>query len=197
MQLEPVILTGRLIQLVPLAEGHIPDLAQAGEDPAIWRYFNMPVGWTATEANMAHFVRELLNRRARGTELPFAVSLRETGRAIGMIRYADIDARHRHLEVGGTWYGTPYQRTGVNTECRYLILRHAFEALGCLRVQFKVDLRNERSLRALERIGAVREGVLRQHMVMPDGHCRDSVVFSILDREWLAVKAHLQRLMDR
>src|SRR5262249_4916520 len=109
VQLQPVILTGRLIQLVPLAERHIPDLAQAGEDPAIWRYFNMPVGWTTTEANMAHFVRELLNRRARGTELPFAVSLRETGRAIGMVRYADIDARHRHLEVGGTWYGTPYQ----------------------------------------------------------------------------------------
>jgi RimJ/RimL family protein N-acetyltransferase len=192
-----VTLPGKLIQLVPLAERHIPDLARAGQDETIWRYFNMPVGWTATEANMAHFVRELVDRQARGIELPFAVVLRETGRAVGMIRYADIDARHRSLEVGGAWYGTPYQRTGVNTECRYLILGHAFEALGCLRVQFKADLRNERPLRALERIGAVREGVLRQHMIMPDGHRRDSVIFSILDREWPAVKALLERLMAR
>jgi len=197
VQPEPVTLTGKLIRLVPLAESHVPDLARAGQDEAIWRYFNMPVGWTATETNMALFVRELVDRQARGIELPFAVVVRESGRAIGMTRYLDMAPRHRSLEVGGTWYGTPYQRTGVNTECRFLILGHAFEALGCVRVQFKVDVRNERSLRAVERIGAVREGVLRQHLIMPDSHRRDSVIFSILDREWPAVKALLERLMAR
>jgi RimJ/RimL family protein N-acetyltransferase len=105
-----------------------------------------------------------------------------------------IEPANRSLEIGGTWYGVDYQRTVVNTEAKYLLLRHAFETLGCIRVQFKADLRNERSQRAIERIGAVREGVLRAHVILPDGYIRDSVIFSIIKSEWPTVK---QRLLGK
>ncbi|MFO3795968.1 MAG: GNAT family N-acetyltransferase, partial [Anaerolineales bacterium] len=111
---------------------------------------------------------------------------------MGATRYLDIRPEHRGVEIGGTWYGVAYQRTVVNTECKYLLLRHAFEDWGCIRVQFKADSRNERSIRALERIGAVREGVLRNHMILADGTIRHSVYFSILNSEWPAVKARLE-----
>jgi RimJ/RimL family protein N-acetyltransferase len=101
------------------------------------------------------------------------------------------------VEIGGTWYGVDFRRTVVNTECKYLLLRHAFEALGCIRVQFKTDLRNERSQKAIERIGAVKEGILRNHMILPDGRVRDSVYFSVLDSEWPAVKLRLEQLLGR
>jgi RimJ/RimL family protein N-acetyltransferase len=112
-----------------------------------------------------------------------------------MTRYMDIQPRNRALEIGGTWYAAAFQRTAANTECKYLLLRHAFETLGCQRVQFKTDLRNERSQRAIERIGATREGVLRSHMLLPDGTLRSSVYFSILENEWPAVKARLELML--
>jgi RimJ/RimL family protein N-acetyltransferase len=112
---------------------------------------------------------------------------------IGATRYLDIRSEHRGLEIGGTWYAVEHQRTGVNTECKYLLLRHAFEVLGCIRVQLKTDSLNERSQRAIERLGAVHEGVLRSHMIMPDGRRRDSVYYSILDSEWPRIK---ERLLD-
>ncbi len=140
---------------------------------------------------MQRFVDNLLTLQERGTDLPFAVVHRETGKAIGMTRYMNIERGNRALEIGGTWYGVDYQRTGVNTECKFLLLRHAFEDLGCIRVQIKTDLRNERSQRAIERIGAVKEGVLRDHMILPDGTVRSSVYYSILAREWPSVKQRL------
>lgn len=190
MDIHPISLTGRVARLEPLAEMHVPELTMAGQDQAIWRY--MPYGNISTEEQMLRLVRELLGRQARGTDLPFAVMAITENRAVGMTRYMDIQPAHRGLEIGGTWYGPAYQRTALNTECKYLLLRHAFETLGCIRVQLKTDLRNERSQRAIERIGAQREGVLRQNMLMPDGHKRNSVYYGIIDSDWPAVKARLE-----
>jgi len=144
---------------------------------------------------MLGFIRDLLQRQARGTDLPFTVVLRATGKAIGCTRYMYINIPDRGVEIGGTWYGPEHQRTGVNTECKYLLLRHAFERWGCIRVQLKTDLNNVRSQHAIERLGAVKEGVLRNHMIRPDGTPRDTVMYSIIDREWPLVKARLEGLM--
>jgi RimJ/RimL family protein N-acetyltransferase len=143
------------------------------------------------------FVRDLLIRQAEGVALPFTVMHKPTGKPIGCTRYMSIDAGNRGVEIGGTWYGLEYQRTAVNTECKYLLLRHAFEAWACIRVQLKTDLNNVRSQAAIERIGAVREGVLRNHMIRPDGTTRHSVIYSILDSEWPEVQARLQGLLQR
>jgi RimJ/RimL family protein N-acetyltransferase len=134
-----------------------------------------------------------LEAQEAGRELPFAVVEVATARAIGSTRYEDILPRHRALEIGWTWYGVPWQRTACNTQCKYLLLRHAFEALGAVRVQMKADTRNERSRRAIERTGAVFEGVLRKHRILPDGYVRDSAMYSVVAGEWPAVKAHLER----
>lgn len=190
MEVLPVTLTGRVVRLEPLAEAHVPDLTLAGQDESIWRY--LIYGMLRTEAQMRALVRDLLDRQAHGTDVPFAVIHLETDRAIGSTRYMEIRPHHRGLEIGGTWYAPAYQRTAVNTECKYLLLRHAFEKLGCIRVQFKADARNERSLRAIERIGAIKEGILRQHMIVLDGYRRDSVYYSILDSEWPGVKVRLE-----
>lgn len=190
MRVEPVNLVGRHVRLEPLAESHVPDLALAGRDPGIWRW--MPYGEVTTEERMLAWVRDMLGRQARGTDLPFVVVHLASGAAIGCTRFLDIQLANRAVEVGGTWYAAEHQRSAANTECKLLILRHAFEGVGAIRVQFKTDLRNERSQRALERIGAVREGVLRDHMVMPDGHVRSSVYYSILAREWPGVRAFLE-----
>jgi N-acetyltransferase len=186
----PVTLTGRTVRLEPLTFTHVPDLTLAGQDESIWRYMPYPV--MRTEADMTAWVSDLLHRQSLGGDLPFAVYHLADQRTIGATRYMDIQAPHRGLEIGGTWYGAPYQRTAVNTESKYLLLRHAFETLGCIRVQLKTDLRNERSQAAIARLGAVREGVLRENLIMPDGYHRSSVYFSILAAEWPAVKASLE-----
>ncbi len=193
MDVHPIVLTGRVVRLEPLSEAHVPDLTLAGQDESIWRY--MVYGTMGGEEQMRAWVQEILDRQARGSDLPFAVVHLEAGRAIGSTRYLDIQPDNRGLEIGGTWYGAAFQRTAVNTECKYLLLRHAFETLGCLRVQFKTDLRNARSQQAIERIGAVREGVLRTHMILPDGYVRSSVYYSILAEEWPEVKARLEKML--
>ena len=131
----------------------------------------------------------------KGADIPFVVIHKRSGRIAGATRYMDIRAEHRGVEIGGTWYGAEFRRTVVNTECKYLLLRHAFEVMDCIRVQFKTDLRNERSQRAIERIGAIREGVLRHHMILPDGTIRHSVYYSILSAEWPDVRQRLERLL--
>jgi RimJ/RimL family protein N-acetyltransferase len=195
VNVEPTTLSGRFVRLEPLSLSHVPELAIAARDESIWRL--MPYGTVDNEERMAEHVRETLARQALGADCPFAVIPRSTGRASGCTRYLDIQQKHRAIEIGGTWYAIDVQRTGVNTECKFLLLRHAFEVLGCIRVQFKTDQRNERSQRALERIGAIREGVLRKQITMPDGYQRSSVYYSVVDDEWPGVKAHLERLMDR
>ena len=190
MQVEPVTLVGKIVRLEPLSEAHIPGLAKVGLDPRIWQY--MRYGSVDTAAQLGSWVHELLELQIRGTDLPFTVIHQDTGNPIGCTRYLDIDPVNRTVEIGGTWYGMEYQGTLVNSECKYLLLRHAFEAMGCIRVWFKTDLRNIRSQHALESLGAVKEGVLRHHMLLPDGHIRDSVVYSILPEEWPAIKLKLE-----
>jgi RimJ/RimL family protein N-acetyltransferase len=190
MKVEPVILMGRVVRLEPLSEAHIADLAKVGLEAKIWRY--MRYGNVETIEQLNAWVLELLKLQALGTDLPFAVIATASGNAIGCTRYLNIDALDRSLEIGGTWYGLDYQGTLVNTESKYLLIRHAFENLECVRVWFKTDLRNQRSQRAIERLGAVKEGVLRNHMILPDGAFRDSVVYSILPQEWPQVKEKLE-----
>jgi RimJ/RimL family protein N-acetyltransferase len=190
MHIQPVTLTGRCVRLEPLVERHTPDLVIAGADESIWRY--MPYGLVTTEERMRAWVLDILERQKLGGDLPFAVIHLASGKAVGATRYMDIRREHRGLEIGGTWYGVAYQRTAVNTESKYLLLTYAFETLGCLRVQLKTDLRNERSQRAIERLGAVREGVLRGHMILPDGFVRSSVMYSVIADEWPQVKRGLE-----
>jgi len=194
MNIEPLTLTGRVVRLEPLSEAHVPALALAGREPGIWQF--MRYGVVDSEDKMRLLVQYLLRQQANGTDLPFTVFHLADQCAVGMTRYMDNRPADRALEIGGTWYAPAYQRTAVNTECKYLLLRHAFETLGCIRVQLKTDLRNERSQRAIERLGAVREGVLRDHMLLPDGTVRSSVYYSILASEWPAVKARLEGFLD-
>ncbi len=191
----PVTLTGGLVRLEPLSEEHIPGLAEAGRDESIWKY--MLYGDLTLPDNMAAWVQEILARQAAGTDLPFTVIHQPSGCVAGATRYLEMRPPHRSLEVGGTWYAPKFQRTGVNTECKYLMLKYAFETLGCIRVQFKADARNERSIRAIERLGAVREGLLRNHYILPDGRFRDSAYFSILDKEWPGLKEKLEDKLVR
>jgi RimJ/RimL family protein N-acetyltransferase len=191
----PVTLTGQHVRLEPMTEAHISGLAEIGVGQAFWDF--MLYGNMDTEEDMANWVRDILSRAERGTDLPFVAIHLASGRVAGATRYLNIMPKDKGLEIGGTWYGTEFQRTAVNTECKYLLLKHAFETLGCIRVQLKTDLRNERSQRAIERIGAVKEGVLRNHMILPDGRIRHSVFYSILDTEWEEVKKRLEEMLGR
>jgi RimJ/RimL family protein N-acetyltransferase len=195
MHLEPRTFVGKVVRLEPLSEAHAGQLAKAGADESIWRF--MVYGAIRTEADMLALIQYLLSLHRAGTDLPFAVVHRDSQRAIGMTRFLDIRQAHRGLEIGGTWYSPPFQRTAVNTECKYILLKYAFEDLACIRVQFKTDARNIRSQIALERIGAIREGILRNHMITPDGHVRDSVYYSILDSEWASIKRKLESYLDQ
>lgn len=195
LEVNPVVLLGKQVRLVPMEEAHVPALAEIGVGQPFWGF--MLYGRMDREADMWNWVREILARAEKGTDLPFVVVHLASGRIAGATRYLNIVPRDRGLEIGGTWYGVEFQRTGVNTECKYLLLRYAFEILGAIRVQLKTDLRNERSQRAIERIGAVKEGILRNHMILPDGTVRNSVFYSIIDSEWPAVKARLEALMRK
>jgi N-acetyltransferase len=196
MNIHPITLIGKIIRLEPLTEAHVAGLAQVGIDENIWRF--MLYGDMCSEDDLHSWVRDLLNRQRNGNDLPFTVIFLDSGKPIGCTRYLDIHHEHRNLEIGGTWYGAEYQGTLVNTEAKYLLLQHAFETLGCIRVQLKTDLRNLRSQRAIERIGAQREGVLRDHMILPDRFVRSSVYYSILREEWPGVKSILEtRLADQ
>jgi len=195
MEVKPVILEGKHVRLEPLAESHAPDLAEIGAGQTFWDF--MLYGNINSVDDMHDWVLDILSRAEKGTDLPFVAIHLDSGRVAGATRYLNIMPRDRGLEIGGTWYGLEFQRTPVNTESKYLLLRHAFETLACIRVQLKTDLRNERSQKAIERIGAVKEGVLRNHMILPDGRYRHSVFYSILDTEWPVVKKRLEEMMDR
>jgi RimJ/RimL family protein N-acetyltransferase len=195
MNLQPVTLIGNIVRLEPLRLEHAPGLVAVASDEGIWTY--MRYGPVTTQEKMEHFIQDLLAMQARRTDMPFTVFYLADHSPVGMTRYMNIEPVNNALEIGGTWYAPQYQRTGVNTECKFLLLQHAFEVLGVNRVQIKTDLRNDRSQRAIERIGAVREGVLREHMVLPDGYVRSSVFYSILASEWPGVKEHLIELMKR
>jgi len=195
MEVKPVVLQGKHVRLEPMTETHVAGLAEIGVDQSFWDF--MVYGKMETEEDMSGWVRQILARAEKGTDLPFVVIHLASGRIAGATRYLNIMSSDYGLEVGGTWYGLDFQRTAVNTECKYLLLTHAFEMLKCIRVQIKTDLLNERSQKAIERIGGIKEGVLRNHMILPDGRIRHSVYYSILDVEWVNVKKRLEEMLAR
>lgn len=195
LEVRPVTLTGAVARLEPLGPEHAEELFAAAQEPSIWRH--MPDDPSGSVEEMRAWIMAALRERESGTQLPFAIVERGTGQAIGSTRYLNISPRDSGLEVGWTWLAARAQRTAVNTECKYLLLRHAFEDLGAIRLQIKTDGRNEISQRAIERLGAVREGVLRKHMLVQGTYLRDTVMYSILDSEWPGVKARLEGFLAR
>jgi RimJ/RimL family protein N-acetyltransferase len=195
MDVKPIVLTGKHVRLEALTEAHVAGLAEIGIGHDFWKF--MVYGDMNTEADMRGWVLDLLGRQKAGTDLPFVAIHLASGKIAGATRYLNIMPKDRGLEVGGTWYGLDFQRTPVNTECKYLLFRHAFEELKCIRLQLKTDSLNTRSQAAIERIGAKREGILRNHMILPDGRYRDSVFYSILDTEWADVKKKLEEMMKK
>ena len=188
-------LEGRLVVLEPLAERHAQGLAAAARDPEIWR-------WTIAPAHepgpFAAWFAAALDAAAAEAEAPFAILLRESGEPVGSSRYLTLRPEHHGLEIGHTWHVSRVWGTGVNVEAKYLLLRHAFEVLGCMRVEFKTDARNERARGALEALPARFEGIFRRHMLVRGGEVRDSAFYSIVDAEWPQVQANLERrLTDR
>jgi N-acetyltransferase len=192
--LTPIVLEGPGVRLEPLSLAHIPRLCEIGLDPEIWQSTTSLV---RNADEMKIYVKTALRWQAEGTALPFATIDKSSGKIAGSTRFANIDRSHRRLEIGWTWLGLNWQRTHVNTEAKYLMLKHAFEGLGCIRVEFKTDVLNQRSRAALNRIRAKEEGVLRKHMITASGRFRDTVYYSILDTEWPDVKAELEKRMAK
>jgi RimJ/RimL family protein N-acetyltransferase len=192
MIVAPVTLEGRHVRLEPLSQEHQAGLSAIGLDEELWRWIPIPV---RSAEEMAAYIETALAEQARGVSLPFALIEKSSGRAIGCTRYGNIDRTHHRVEIGWTWVAREWQRTGVNTEAKYLLLRHAFETLGCMRVELKTDSLNEKSRAAILRIGAREEGTFRNHMITASGRIRHTVYFSILDSEWETVKARLQNMM--
>jgi N-acetyltransferase len=193
MAVFPVTLEGMHVRLEPLAKAHLKGLAEIGLDEELWRWIPTPV-WTTEE--MAAYIATALKEQEQGVSLPFAIVEKALGRAIGSTRYGNIDRTHHRVEIGWTWVAREWQRTAMNTETKYLLLRHAFETLGCMRVELKTDSLNERSRAAILRIGAREEGIFRNHMITASGRIRHTVYFSIIDSEWPAVKARLEAKLD-
>ena len=196
MWVEPVTLVGAVARLEPLEMAHAEALYPVSQYPRIWEYMSSDP--SASLESMRAWIAEMLAPREAGTQLSFAIFDRATDMYVGSTSYLDIMPEHRNLEIGWTWLTPAVQRTPINTECKYLLLRHAFETLGAIRVQLKTDRRNETSQRAIERLGAVREGILRkQRIIVRDGYQRDSVMYSITDDEWPAVKTGLEAKLRR
>lgn len=191
---EPVVLTGRRVRLEPLRAEHLADLERVAFDLPIWQWTIMG---PQDAAGLRRWVDTALANQDAGTERPFATIDLASGRAVGSSRYMTIVPEHKRLEIGWTWIGTAFQRTGANREAKLLQLTHAFETLGANRVEFKTHARNERSRTALAGIGATFEGVFRHHTIQPDGSLRDSAYFSVIAREWPAVKAALAARLER
>ncbi len=192
MVLAPVILQGRHMRLEPLTLEHAAGLAEVGLDDDLWKWIPTPV---RTPEEMSAYVQTALQEQAAGSAMPFALIEKSSGRTIGSTRYANIERAHRRLEIGWTWVARPWQRTAINTEAKYLLLRHAFETLECMRVELKTDSLNERSRAAILRIGARQEGIFRNHMITASGRVRHTVYFSIIDSEWPEVRARLEAML--
>ena len=186
---EPVVLEGSLVRLEPLSRSHLDGLVAVALDPLIWRFtIARPIDRSGIEA----WVDAAIANAEAGLEVPFATIDRATGRPIGSSRFMSIVPEHRRLEIGWTWLGRDWQRTGSNREAKYLQMRHAFEVLGANRVEFKTDSRNEAARRGLLGAGTTFEGIFRNHMVMPDGPLRHSAWYSVTREEWPAVRARLE-----
>ncbi len=187
--IEPVVLEGRWVRLEPLEWRHEPALVALQPDEEVYRYLSVPLG---TPEDIHSWVEHALSNMALGTELPFATVERSTGTVVGSTRYYDIRPADRAVEIGHTWLGRRWWRTAINSECKYLLLRHLFQTVGCQRVALRTDAINLRSQRAIERLGAVREGVLRKHLIVRGGRVRDTVYYSILDDEWPPIRQRME-----
>lgn len=194
LDVAPVTLEGRVVRLEPLTSAHVDDLCAVGLDPDLWRWTTVTV---RTANDMRRYVEAALQWQKDGTTLPFVTVHRGENRVVGCTRFGNIDRANRRVEIGWTWVGRPWQRSAVNTEAKLLMLRHAFETMGCIRVELKTDVLNEVSRRAILRIGAKEEGILRSHMITDTGRVRDTVYFSILAGEWPGVRRALEtKLVD-
>ncbi len=191
MIITPCTLAGRHVRLEPLELSHVDELLEVALAPELWRF---TTGRVDSREALANYVTRAVAERDAGVSLPFITRESGSGRAIGSTRFGNISRDDRRVEIGWTWVGTQWQRTAANTEAKYLMLSHAFETWGCVRVELKTSTLNERSRAAIKRIGGVEEGILRRHMRNADGTWRDTVYFSILDHEWPAAK---QRLEER
>ena len=194
LDVRPVVLQGTHVRLEPLAPEHLDGLMAAGADASIWTWMLVH---PRTRDEFAAYLDGALAAAATGSELPFATVAAATGEVLGSTRLLNIEPASRRVEIGWTWLSPRAQRTPVNTECKYLLLRHCFETLGCLRVELKTDGRNGRSRAAIARIGATEEGTLRRHQLTQHGFVRDTVYFSILDDEWPAAKLRLEAMLAR
>jgi RimJ/RimL family protein N-acetyltransferase len=189
MTFAPLVLAGRHARLEPLSLDHLDGLCAVGLDAELWRWAQTPI---ETREGLERYVEAALAGLAQGDSLPFATVDRASGRVAGSTRFGSIERRHRRAEIGWTWLGREWQRTALNTEAKLLMLTHAFEAMGCIRIELKTDVLNQRSRAAIRRLGAAEEGILRSHMITDSGRLRDSVYYSILAREWPGVKAGLE-----
>lgn len=185
--LEPITLPGEHARLEPLTQAHHEGLVEAVKDGELWKlwYTSVP-----TPENMAREIERRLGLQSAGAMLPFTV-FDAQGAIAGMTTYMNVDAGNRRVEIGSTWYAKCVQRTPLNTQCKWLLLTHAFETLDCIAVEFRTHFFNQQSRRAIERLGAKQDGILRSHQIAPNGTLRDTVVFSIIASEWPTVKAHL------
>lgn len=194
MNVVPVVLEGDIVRLEPLTTGHLDALCDIGFDEDIWR---MGMIGIATKEEMRKYIAVALEDQQKKVSLPFATVAKADNKVIGSTRFGNIDVSNRKVEIGWTWIGKQWQRTGVNTEAKFLMLRHAFEVWNCIRVEFKTDVLNERSRNAIKRIGATEEGILRKHAITSTGRFRDSVYYSILDVEWENVRQHFTKNLLR
>jgi RimJ/RimL family protein N-acetyltransferase len=193
MKVDPVVLEGIHVRLEPLSRKHVTGLCEVGLEEQLWRWIPTPV---RTPEDVAAYVELALREQANCVSLPFAQIEKATGRVIGSTRYMNIDRVHHRVEIGCTWIGREWQRTAANTEAKYLLLRHAFETLGCMRVELKTDSLNDKSRAAILRIGAKEEGIFRNHMMTSTGRIRHTVYFSVIDSEWPEVKSRLERKLN-
>lgn len=192
MDIRPITLEGSFVRLEPLSMDHHARLCSVGLDPELWRVTTTVV---RSPEEMKEYIETALRWQAEGHALPFAIMEKSSNSAVGSTRYAAVERQHRRLEIGWTWVARKWQRTSINTEAKYLLLKHAFENLGCIRVEFKTDSLNEQSRKALLRIGAREEGILRNHMIVQSGRFRHSVYFSVIETEWPAVRARLEEFL--
>jgi N-acetyltransferase len=184
-----ITLKGQHATLVPLTHDHYDDLVEATQDGELWKLWYTTV---ASPEQMRGEIDRRLDLHKKGSMLPFAVIENASGQAVGMTTYMNIDNKNNRVEIGSTWYRKRVQRTPLNTECKLMLLTHALETLNCIAVEWRTSFFNFQSRRAIERLGAKLDGILRQHMVMPNGSIRDTCVYSVIPSEWPSVKAHLQ-----
>ncbi|MBB6144224.1 RimJ/RimL family protein N-acetyltransferase [Silvibacterium bohemicum] len=194
MAVTPITLEGQHVVLEPMRMEHLDELAAVGLEPSIWKWMPMRV---ESRADLQRWMEQALKQAAQGWALPFVTRAVADKRVVGSTRYMDIDARNRGLEIGGTWLAPAWRRTGINVEAKYLLMQHAFEELGAIRVALKTHHENLQSQTAIAALGAKQEGIFRNHMIMPDGSFRHSVWFSVTAEEWPGVKARLRERMAR